>query len=150
MSRSILFLFVTALLAADAQDDALKKEVEKFQGSWTAIAIEENGEALPAEQIKRAQEKITFTGDKYVQTAGGKIVEAGTQKLDPTKKPKTMDISVTDGDEKGKTQLAIYEIEGETLKICAGRHGSTERPKEFSTKSGGGVVLIVLKKDKAQ
>jgi uncharacterized protein (TIGR03067 family) len=148
MKRFLVLVVSVALLAADAKDDAVKKEVEKFQGSWTGVSLEAGGQKAPDEFAK--QNKITFTGDKYVQTMGGQTVEAGTQKLDPTKKPKTMDISVTEGDMKGSTQLGIYEIEGDTLKICVAEHGSKDRPTEFATKAGSRNMLIVLKKDKAK
>jgi hypothetical protein len=46
------------------------------------------------------------------------VVEAATQKLDPSKSPKTLDAKVTDGPNKGAVILGIYEISGDTLKVC--------------------------------
>jgi uncharacterized protein (TIGR03067 family) len=143
-----LLLFTAFLLlpAAVLQDDAAKKELDKLQGSWTATEYEYNGNKGDANFVK--QIKMICKDDKYTQKIGDEVVEEGTHKLDPTKKPKTMDITVTAGQEKGKMQLAIYELEGDTLKICAAMHGAKERPKEFSAKAGSSQLLIVFKRDK--
>jgi uncharacterized protein (TIGR03067 family) len=142
----LLFTAVLLLPAAVLQDDAAKKELDKLQGSWTATEYEYNGNKGDANFVK--QIKLICKDDKYTQKIGDEVVEEGTHKLDPTKKPKTMDITVTAGQEKGKTQLAIYELEGDTFKICAAAHGAKERPKEFTAKAGSGQLLIVLKRDK--
>ena len=48
---------------------------------------------------------------------------------------------------KGKTTLSIYEIEGDTLKICSVEPGK-DRPTEFSSKPGSGHFLRVFKREK--
>ena len=59
-----------------------------------------------------------------------------------------MDITITEGDAKGQLQLAIYELDGDTMKICANTPGDKERPKEFTSKPGSGHINIVLKREK--
>ena len=83
----------------------------------------------------QAYEKMTFTfkGKKYEQKNGEEVVEAGTQDLDPSKSPKHMDVSVTDGETKGQKQLAIYEIDGDTCKMCFAQHDTKDRPSKFDT-----------------
>jgi uncharacterized protein (TIGR03067 family) len=150
MKRAAWVVVLTGLLlgARSQSDDAVKKELEKFQGAWIATALESNGQKAPEDQIKLY--RITFTGDKYVEKVAEQTVEEGTQKLDPTKKPKTMDITITQGGQKGEMQLAIYEIEGDMLKICAAQAGSKDRPADFTAKAGSDRLLIILKKDKAK
>ena len=43
------------------------------------------------------------------------MVQVGTQKLDPSKSPKTLDVTVTEGLNKGAVMLGIYELGGDTL-----------------------------------
>jgi len=44
----------------------------------------------------------------------------GTQKVDPTKTPKAIDISDDSGPNKGKTCLGIYEFKGEAIGVGIG------------------------------
>jgi uncharacterized protein (TIGR03067 family) len=39
---------------------------------------------------------------------------AGTVTVNSMKKPKAIDVAMTEGPEKGKTVLGIYEIDGDT------------------------------------
>jgi hypothetical protein len=45
------------LIAADARDDAAKKDLEQFQGKWNLISAEKDGKKTPQEDAK----KITLT-----------------------------------------------------------------------------------------
>jgi len=68
-------------------------------------------------------------------------------KIDPIKKPKTIDYTVTDGPEKGKTVLGIYELDGDTVKFCFSAPDK-ERPSEFTAKEGSGRTLSLWKRNK--
>ena len=48
--------------------------------------------------------------------------------LDPAKKPKTIDFQMTDAVNKGRCQLGIYELDGDTLKSCFAAPAA-ERPR---------------------
>jgi uncharacterized protein (TIGR03067 family) len=69
------------------------------------------------------------------------VVEAATQKLDPSKSPKTLDAKVTDGPNKGAVILGIYEISGDTLKVCFDPEGK-KRPTEFKSESGSQTLVV--------
>ena len=58
---------------------------------------------------------ITITDNNYVQTVNGQVVERGTFKIDESKKPMTMDLSITEGDNAGQTQIGVVEITGKTM-----------------------------------
>src|SRR5436305_1791551 len=81
-------------LRADDKGD-VEKELKKFQGSWTFESVETGGKKLPVEPFKGMT--IAFTGDKYAVKNGDDAVESATQKIDPSKSPKTMDAKVIDG-----------------------------------------------------
>jgi uncharacterized protein (TIGR03067 family) len=150
MVNRIAFALAVALLCACAAlfpaaaggGDAARKELERFQGTWTFISAESDGKPLP--KAKEPQ-TVTFEGDKFAVKVGDKVVQAGTQKLDPTRKPKTVDATVTEGEDKGTTMLGIYELEGDTLKVCFDPKGK-KRPTELKTAPDSGHFMGVLKR----
>jgi uncharacterized protein (TIGR03067 family) len=78
---------------------------------------------------------------------GDKVIAEATVKLDPTNKPKAIDVTFTAGEKKGKTVLGIYEIEPDTFRVCVARPGD-RRPADFSAKVGSGRTLLVYKRQK--
>jgi uncharacterized protein (TIGR03067 family) len=142
--RLLVLLALGLSIAAAPKDDAAKADRDKFQGSWTIVSLEAGGNEAGADETKKF--KLEFKGDKVIFTAGEERHE-GTFKLDPTAKPKAIDLIPLDGPDKGKTQRGIYAFEGDTLQIC-GADADKERPKEFTTKKGSGAMLVVLKRAK--
>jgi uncharacterized protein (TIGR03067 family) len=71
-------------------------------------------------------------------------MDRGTCKLDPSAKPKALDITGTEGPNEGKTILAIYERDGDTLRVCYDLSGK-DRPKEFKTSEGTPLFLVEYK-----
>jgi uncharacterized protein (TIGR03067 family) len=125
---------------ARADDKAdINKELKKFEGTWTFESVETGGKELPAENFKGFT--VTFEGDKYAVKMGDKVVEAATQKLDPSKSPKTLDVMVTEGPNKGAVIVGIYEINGDTLKVCFDPEGKN-RPTQFKTGSGSHTLVV--------
>ena len=92
--------------------------------------------------------KLVVEGDKYAVTVGKSPLDKGTTKIDPAAKPKTMDIIGTDGPNKGKTFLAIYELNGDTLRVCYDLTGKV-RPTEFKTRKGELRFLAAYKRAKS-
>jgi uncharacterized protein (TIGR03067 family) len=89
--------------------------------------------------------KVVYEGDKYTITIGEKG-EKGSFTLDPKKSPKTMDIFPTEGDNNGKTLLAIYELAGDKLTICYSLT-PTVRPEDFEANSN---TLLVVKYERVK
>jgi uncharacterized protein (TIGR03067 family) len=135
MLQAVL-LIAGSLFVADAAEDA-KKEIEKLQGKWSAVEAEKDGEKAP--ENERKQIGLTFKGDKLTLHDRGRADEIGF-KLDPSKKLKTIDLTLGKDTVKG-----IYSLDGDNLKICI-RLGAAEYPTEFTGKKGHS--LVVLKRDK--
>jgi uncharacterized protein (TIGR03067 family) len=134
----LLFLVAAPVLAAEAPNaDAAKKDLEKMQGTWTLVSLEENGKT--ATEARRKEFKVTITGDKSTFTVGGDTVK-GYFKLDPSRKPRAMDIVLEDGPHKGKTKLAIYDFDGDHFKVAVAEPGK-ERPKGFTAGAGYNVEV---------
>jgi uncharacterized protein (TIGR03067 family) len=147
MKRHCFLLLGVALLVgtAHADDKDKKSDLDKLKGAWKATSGETGGQPLPNDFL----DSVTFTikGDKYTFKVADMEDEEGTLKLDSTKKPAQMDVSITKGNDKGKKQFAIYQIEGDTLKLCFSAP-EQERPKDFTTKEGTMSVLMVFKRQK--
>ncbi|HJZ57712.1 MAG TPA: TIGR03067 domain-containing protein [Gemmataceae bacterium] len=135
-------LAVGLLIAAQGRPDDKKGE-GKPQGTYTFVKHNADGKPTPEDELKGMT--ITFEGDKWVIKKGDEVISAGTHKLDPSKKPAEVDTKVTEGKNKGQTELGIYEMTGDDLKGCFAKEGSP-RPKEFKT--GTGLVYVELKKKK--
>jgi len=135
----LLYLAAGLLVAADAP-----KDLKKVEGTWVLVSGEDDGKKLSGESLKNA--RLTFEGDKHTVKVGDTTF-TGTHKLDSTKKPKTIDISDTDGPFKGKTVLGIYELDGNEFRLCYAPPGK-DRPKDFSAKAGTGNRFHVWKREK--
>jgi uncharacterized protein (TIGR03067 family) len=127
-------LLLTSLARAQATDD----DQQKLQGKWTVESFQYNGN--PVEMMKEATRE--FKDGKYSLTPKTGDAIEGTVKLDPTKKPKTIDLEVN-----GRTLKGIYELDGDTLKMCY-ILSDGERPSEFASKPDTGVILILHKRAK--
>jgi len=142
----ILTTVLLGLLASARADDKDKVAAEdkKFEGTWKVVKMEVGGEKVTDDVFENMT--FTFTGKKYEQKRGDQLMEAGTQDLDPSKTPKLMDVTVTDGETKGKKQLAIYEIDGDKCRLCFAQHDSTDRPTKFETKDSENMLFELKRK----
>jgi len=143
--RALMAFSVVLFIAAAAPEGAAKKELDKLQGTWVGVSGERDGQKLSTDQATRGQ--LIIKGDRYTVREGDKVTEQGTFKIDPTKKPMTLDVMPTEGEHKGMNMLGIYELEGDTLRACLAPSGK-ERPKEFSSKPGSGQSLYIMKREK--
>jgi uncharacterized protein (TIGR03067 family) len=149
MRIALVTLVVTLLVTAPggrADDKAdVEKELKKFQGTWTFESVEGGGEKQPADGFKDMV--ITFEGARHTVKKGDEVVQAGTQTIDPSKSPKAVDVTLTEGPNKGAVMLGIYEIDGDTLKVCFDPAGK-KRPTEFKSAAGSQTFVVVHKRVK--
>jgi uncharacterized protein (TIGR03067 family) len=154
---ALALVSLSLAVAARADDEKDKKkdapdkekvaaEDKKFEGTWVVTKMESGGRVAGEEQLGGMS--FVIKGKKYEQKRGDELIEAGTQDLDPTKSPKHMDVTVTEGETKGEKQLAIYEIEGDKIRACFAQHGSKERPTKFESKEGSDHIYIEMKRKK--
>ena len=104
-------------------------------GVWKPFKAELGGKGLPDAVIQAMT--LTLTAGTYATTiAGGQESDHGTYKIDEQANPKRLTITSTNGANKGKSQLAIYEItEDGVLRICYDLAGK-DFPEEFKTGQG--------------
>src|SRR4051812_11803493 len=105
--------------------------------------LEVNGEEVPAKRLKGAT--LTIRGDKYVVKAKGTTHET-TFKLDPTKKPKAIDMWFPDGPELPKLGKGVYELDGDTLKVCRHQAPGEDRPTQIGSWPGTNLFVVTWKR----
>jgi uncharacterized protein (TIGR03067 family) len=89
---------------------------------------------------------LKLNNGKYEVSVGG-APDKGTYTLDSTSKPKSMTITGTEGPNQGKTFPAIYELKGDTLRICYDLSGA-KRPSEFKSIAGTRLYLVTYNRKK--
>jgi uncharacterized protein (TIGR03067 family) len=135
------------LLGADApKNDEVKTDLDALQGTWAAVHVERNGQKAPEVALKNF--KVVIRGNQMAINPDGDN-RTSTFKLDPSRMPRGMDNTPAQGPKKGVSLPAIYEVDGDTLKICFDNEGvSDTRPTEFKTTPGSGLALFVLRREK--
>jgi uncharacterized protein (TIGR03067 family) len=134
-------IFGDWLIATAAQDGA-EKELKNLEGVYVMVSGEANGERLPEKIVKAST--LTLKGNKYTVKLGDDT-HSGNQKVAPTKTPKEIDATDTDGANKGKTILGIYKVQKDVFTVYFAPPGK-DRPKEFAAKTNPGEILHVWKK----
>lgn len=89
--------------------------------------------------------QLVIDGDRYRYTEPSGGFE-GRYRLEPTKRPKEIDSIPTSGEHRGKVAPGIYEIEGNTHRVCFALPGSEDRPTTLGESPGGGCRHYVMKK----
>jgi uncharacterized protein (TIGR03067 family) len=138
-----VLLGLTACAAGRADDKGAPKEAKMIGGTWQLVEGELGGKKFPPEVAKGI--RLELSPGKYVVTAESK--DEGTVKYIPNTSPAAMEITGTDGPNKGKTFSAIYELKGDTLTVCYDLSGKA-RPTEFKSKTGTLLFLATYKRAK--
>ena len=128
-----------SMAAASSPDDA-----KAIRGSWLPVQAELAGQPLPDAILKTISLKLD--DGKYDVMAGGRP-DKGTYTLDSATDPKSITVNGTEGPNQGKTFPAIYELKGDTLRICYDLSGA-KRPAEFKTIAGTKLYLVTYARKK--
>jgi uncharacterized protein (TIGR03067 family) len=136
---TIAALSALAALAAEPTQDR-----KALQGTWTIVKAELGGQPMDAAVANSISLKIRE--GKYEVSVGGAL-DKGTYTLDSKSRPKGMTVTGTDGPNQGKTLPAIYEVHGDTLRICYDLSGG-KRPAEFKTSAGTQLFLVTYSRKK--
>jgi len=152
--RGLLMLLTGGLLLAarlPAQAEAPKTpdaDLARLQGTWLTVSLINNGKTLAAEDLPPEPGPVTtlaYAGDRWLVKVNGQTVATGITRLDSSKTPKEIDILDAPGVKTDKSQLGIYELNGDTYKYCLAPPGKP-RPTAFASPEGSGVSLGVSRR----
>ena len=146
---------------ADSDQDRTKEDrqenpdLSRLQGTWAAVAAEANGKQLTDSALAQWKFTLEISGDRFTATAdlgeNGQVLWKGKVKLDTTKKPPRFDVPngrlefpKTKGVMTAGGIEGIYELAGDSLKICYG----PQRPAQFKTKPDSAHKLYVFERQK--
>jgi uncharacterized protein (TIGR03067 family) len=129
--------FLASLLLTPTVGDS---DRDKLQGNWQCENMVRGGEKAPEQDIKSTS--LTVQGERWSVMIGGRE-EKGKFMEDATKKPKEITFTSDDGTER----KGVYEVEGDTLKICVSEP-SEARPTELDSKAGSTNIYFVFKRKK--
>jgi RNA polymerase sigma factor (sigma-70 family) len=130
-----------------------RTDAEAIQGTWVVTTIEQVSHQSTEDEkayFKTGQCTITITADQLTFDVDK---SRSGYRLVPTTTPKRMLFTMTDDPRGLVVAIAIYELEGDNLKICLGRKGEfallPQAPHGFDIKSappGTFPTLFVMKR----
>jgi RNA polymerase sigma factor (sigma-70 family) len=127
--------------ARDKKPDRRREDKDLLQGVWDVVGVEAGGKEPRDGSEKNAAWE--FKGDR-VYLVQDYSEESGTFTLDSGKTPRTMNVSLTPFIGERRTIPCIYQLDGDTLKICLGWNGT--RPTAFATRAGEETMLVTFKR----
>ena len=92
-----------------------KTDLDRIQGTWEIVSLVEKGKKVAEDETKLLE--IVVKGDRLVIKAKGNTLTEYSIKLDEKHKPRAMDMTITDGEDKGKIAPGIYAFCCVRLKI---------------------------------
>ena len=148
MACAALGLALLLLGFASEPDKEKAAEEKGLLGAWKVVASEQSGKRT--DSFKGAT--FVFTADTLIMknTLDGKEepFAAAKYKLDPTKNPKSIDLSIELDPGKPIVQPGIYQLDGDELKFCLEAAG-LPRPTKFETGATGTSNLFILTRMKS-
>ena len=142
--RAMLIVAAIAVGALGAANSKKADVSKKLIGAWQLTKGVVGGIPLPEPAVKRI--RLELTDGKYNLT-GAERPDEGTWNLHLDQKPPGMDVKGTDGPNKGKTFLTIFELRRDKLKVCYDLSGQ-KRPSKFESKKNTLLFLAEYKRVK--
>jgi uncharacterized protein (TIGR03067 family) len=142
--KHLISLLLPFALAMTALAGPMPDDAKGIQGTWVPVKAEIGGTPMKEDFLTNTVMKLE--APKYEVTVAGSP-DKGSYTLDAESKPKTIDITGEEGPNAGRKIAGIYELKGDTLRICYGLGGSA-RPAEFKSPAGTKYFLVTYKRKK--
>ena len=139
-------LLITIAGFANADDEAVTKDRMRIVGTWRIVSLVINGNQASDADAKKLS-VVNGSDNTWRLYSDGKEVAKGTNSLDPTKEPKTIDFTIIEGGGTGNVHLGIYELGEKTRRLCFAPPGKP-RPTEFSSVRGSEHILVTFEREK--
>ncbi len=116
------------LVAAGCTQQPASNQGASLDGDWKVVAIRGDGIVATPTELEGMRWKVTH--DEIV----GSMPDGSSGKMsfmvDQSATPNQIDITAIDGNRKGETDVGIYSLEGQRLRICLAEVGKA-RPDQF-------------------
>ena len=122
---------------------AAQEDLKKLQGTWKRISMEVEGNEVPTDAL--TSWTATYEDDRLTLSSKEGNYRQAIVTLDPSRKPKALNTWDADGPFADQTVPGIYEIDGDTMKVCFALPGK-KRPEEFTTKRGTAFLYCVYER----
>lgn len=126
------------------QENHSARELQQLQGAWRAVAGERDGQLRPKSFLEAL--RVRVEGEVMVMEIGKRQQKLRIS-LDPSVRPRTIDLVHLEGKEKGEKWQGIYALENGQWRICVSPPGSP-RPDDFFTRPGTGREFLLLERKK--
>lgn len=152
LGRVIVSALITATAATASADDpkdaAIQKDRNQIRGTWRVVALVVNGNNAEDEDARKLT-VVNGSDGTWSLWSEGKEITKGTSTFDPTKNPKTLDFTPTDGEGKDKQYLGIYALGDNTRKMCFAPMGKG-RPSDFASAPGSEYIFLTFERVKSR
>jgi erythromycin esterase len=126
----------------------VRKELKRLEGTWEVVSLVQDGDEKPLEGTTKGLQAV-FTEDERTLKVGATVFARGRHRIDPRTRPRWIDLTITEGSLRGQVLRGIYDLDGDTLRICLGMKGGP-RPTEMVSKPDSGYTLMVHKARRTQ
>jgi uncharacterized protein (TIGR03067 family) len=117
----------------------VERELKGLGGEWEYVSVTQDGVRV---DVSPGQSEL-FKGDQLSLLSGGEVTIRWTVAVDPSKKPKAMDLRGVPG----VTVLCAYALSGDTLTVAYGdRKAVKGRPADLKPRKGIWVQVLKRKK----
>jgi uncharacterized protein (TIGR03067 family) len=117
-------------------------ELLKLQGSWRITEVETGAKV---ETVFEKGRTLFIGGPLFLVKRDDEVLQAATVQISPNKKPRAVDATVRKGPQQGSTLLGIYEVKGDTLRVCFDS-AADQRPKGFKAGANSSFFMAVCKR----
>jgi uncharacterized protein (TIGR03067 family) len=162
--NALVFLILPVVCCGHGKQTARVEATDASQlhGTWNVLVFDFNGYWLSGygsigEYYRNLD--VTFTEERLRLSSRGKPPPLGIEvawheayKIDPTKRPKEIDVNRLGWSFDGKATKTdqiwrgIYDLQGDKLVICINRDG--KRPQEFCIRKGQDDTIMLLQREK--
>lgn len=142
-----LVALFTALLMVCWIGSAVQAD-EGLVGKWKIESGVKNGTKIEGKDVEKVaievtKDKITLS-DKRMENENKFVISYKTKEG----KPNSIEMTIIDGPVKDISAKGIYELKGDTLKLCYNANPGADAPTAFESKADSMVFLWILKKVK--
>lgn len=147
MGRCFIPLLTGLVLAGMGWgQDGAGEELKKLRGTWKPASLTMDGVAPSEADLQKFQ--LQIQNDQYILSFDGRTAYQAGIKLGREKDVRSIDTVPAAGPYEGKGMQGIYNLDGDTLKVCFATKFNESRPGSFESKPGTGYIMAVYKRVK--